>query len=83
MLWTILIGAAAGFITGQIMRGAGYGVFGNVIIGVLGGIIGDFLFGLVGFGRAGLAGELISATVGAVLLVCFLFGGGESKRARR
>lgn len=73
MIWTILIGAAAGFLAGQILRGEGYGAIGNIILGVLGGVIGDFLFGLAGLGPTGLAGELISATVGAVLLV-YLFG---------
>lgn len=75
ILWTILTGAAAGFLAGQIQRGEGYGAIGNIVIGVAGGFIGDFLFGLAGFGTTGLLGNLISATVGAVLLLLFLFGG--------
>lgn len=73
MLWTILIGAAAGYLAGHILRGRGYGAIGNIFLGVLGGVLGDFLFGLAGLGPTGFIGELISATVGAVLLV-FLFG---------
>lgn len=81
MIWAILIGAAAGFLAGQILRGEGYGAIGNIFLGILGGVVGDFLFGLAGFHTTGLIGELIAATVGAILLV-YLFGkrrhGGRS-----
>lgn len=81
MIWAILVGAAAGFLAGHILRGEGYGAIGNIVLGILGGVVGDFLFGLAGLGPTGIIGELIAATVGAVILVYF-FGkrrhGGRS-----
>lgn len=73
MLWTILVGAAAGYLAGHILRGEGYGAIGNIILGIFGGILGDFLFSLAGLGPTGFVGDLIAATVGSILLV-FLFG---------
>ncbi len=73
IIGSILIGAAAGYLAGQILRGKGYGAIGNIILGIFGGLIGDFLFGIVGLGPTGLAGDLIAATVGSVILV-YAFG---------
>jgi len=73
MIGSILIGALAGYLAGHILRGKGYGALGNIILGIFGGLIGDFLFGILGFGSTGLAGDIIAATVGSVILV-FAFG---------
>ena len=73
MIGAILIGALAGYLAGHILRGRGYGALGNIILGIFGGLIGDFLFGLLGLGPTGLAGDIIAATVGSILLV-FAFG---------
>lgn len=73
IIGSILIGAAAGYLAGNILRGRGYGAIGNIILGIFGGLIGDFLFGIIGLGPTGLAGDLIAATVGSVILV-FAFG---------
>ena len=70
-LWMIIIGAVAGFLAGQLFRGYGFGFVGNVAVGILGALIGGFLFGnvvLVG----GLVGQIISATLGAVILLLVL-----------
>jgi uncharacterized membrane protein YeaQ/YmgE (transglycosylase-associated protein family) len=81
MIYSILIGALAGFLAGHILRGEGYGAIGNIIMGILGGVVGGLLFGLLGFHSSGIIGDLISGTVGAVILVYF-FGkkkhGGKS-----
>ena len=71
-VWFILIGACAGWLAGQIMKGGGFGAMGNVIIGVIGAILGGLLFGLAGFAATGLLGQLISATVGATVLILLL-----------
>jgi uncharacterized membrane protein YeaQ/YmgE (transglycosylase-associated protein family) len=47
-LWFILIGVAADWLAGQVMKGGGYGVSGDLILGVLGAIVGGFLVGLLG-----------------------------------
>ncbi|MBX7247114.1 MAG: GlsB/YeaQ/YmgE family stress response membrane protein [Candidatus Sumerlaeaceae bacterium] len=69
LLWFLLIGLAAGWLAGQIMRGKDFGLVGNLIVGVIGALLGGFLFGLLGIAAIGLLGELIAATVGALLLL--------------
>jgi uncharacterized membrane protein YeaQ/YmgE (transglycosylase-associated protein family) len=68
-LWFILIGAAAGWLAGQIWKGSGLGVLGNIIVGILGGVIGGWLAGKLGISFGGLLGNLLVATGGAVVLL--------------
>ncbi|NTV26941.1 MAG: GlsB/YeaQ/YmgE family stress response membrane protein [Chlorobiaceae bacterium] len=72
LLWFILIGIAAGWLAGQIMKGGGFGVVGDLIVGVVGALLGGFLFGLLGIHSAGLLGSLITATIGAIVLIVIL-----------
>lgn len=72
LLWFILIGIAAGWLAGQIMKGGGFGVVGDLIVGVIGALLGGFLFGLLGIQSAGLLGSLITATIGAIVLIVIL-----------
>ena len=55
-LWFILIGIAAGWLAGQVMKGGGYGLVGDLIVGVIGALLGGFLFGLLGVSAGGLSG---------------------------
>ncbi len=71
-LWFCIIGIAAGWLAGMIMKGGGYGLIGDLIVGVIGAILGGFLFGLVGLTATGLLGSLITATVGAIVLIAIL-----------
>jgi uncharacterized membrane protein YeaQ/YmgE (transglycosylase-associated protein family) len=71
-LWFILIGIAAGWLAGQVMKGGGYGIVGDLIIGVIGALLGGFLFRLLGISAGGLIGSLITATVGAIALIALL-----------
>jgi uncharacterized membrane protein YeaQ/YmgE (transglycosylase-associated protein family) len=71
-VWFILIGIAAGWLAGQIMKGGGFGLIGDLIVGVIGALLGGFLFGLLGISAGGLIGQLVVATVGAILLVVLL-----------
>jgi uncharacterized membrane protein YeaQ/YmgE (transglycosylase-associated protein family) len=71
-LWFILIGIAAGWLAGQIMKGGGYGLVGDLIVGVIGAVLGGFLFGLLGISAGGLVGSLVTATVGAIALIALL-----------
>ena len=74
LVWFLLIGATAGWLAGQIMKGSGYSVLRNVVVGVLGGILGGKLFGIHGIGPHGsLTGSLVTAVIGAVVLL-FLNG---------
>lgn len=70
LIWSLVIGGLAGFLAGQVMKGSGFGVFGNIGLGVVGGVLGGFLFGLLGLGSEGsLMGQLVTAFVGAVVLL--------------
>jgi uncharacterized membrane protein YeaQ/YmgE (transglycosylase-associated protein family) len=69
LLLFVLIGAIAGWLAGQIMKGRGFGVVGNIVVGVVGAFLGGFLFRLLGFAALGLLAQLITATVGAIILL--------------
>ena len=72
-IWFIVIGLVAGWLAGQFMKGGGFGVIGDIIVGVLGALVGGFLFNLLGLSAGGgLLGSLIVATIGAVLLIVIL-----------
>jgi uncharacterized membrane protein YeaQ/YmgE (transglycosylase-associated protein family) len=82
LLWFVVIGAIAGWLAGQFMRGHGFGLLGDIIVGVIGAFLGGYLWpsGLA-FG-GGLLGRLIVAFIGAVLLlfVVRLFSGRRAGR---
>jgi len=69
LLWQIVIGIVAGWLAGRIMRGRGYGVLIDLLLGVVGSILGGFIFGILGLYAAGLVGRLVVATAGAVILI--------------
>ncbi len=73
MIWWILVGLIAGFLTGKIMKGSGFGVIGDIVIGILGALVGGWVAGKLGFAPAGgLLYTILIATLGAILLT-FLF----------
>jgi uncharacterized membrane protein YeaQ/YmgE (transglycosylase-associated protein family) len=73
LLIFLIIGAIAGWLAGVIVKGYGFGLIGNLVVGVIGSFIGGWLFGVLGFAAgAGLLGELIPAIAGAVLLLFIL-----------
>jgi uncharacterized membrane protein YeaQ/YmgE (transglycosylase-associated protein family) len=65
----LLLGAVAGWLAGQIMRGGGFGLLWNIIIGIIGGFIGGWLMSLLHIQKAGLLWELIVAVIGAIVLL--------------
>ena len=65
----LLIGAVAGWLAGQIMRGGGFGLLWNIIIGIIGGFIGGWLMSLLHIQKAGMLWELIVSVIGAVVLL--------------
>jgi uncharacterized membrane protein YeaQ/YmgE (transglycosylase-associated protein family) len=69
----LVIGLVSGFLAERIIRGKGAGLVINLVVGVLGSFLGGFLFGFLRFSFHGLIGPLISATLGAVVLL-FLLG---------
>jgi uncharacterized membrane protein YeaQ/YmgE (transglycosylase-associated protein family) len=70
MIYSILVGLIAGWLAGQVMKGGGYGVLMDIVLGLLGGIIGGWVFGAFGIWPAGgIIGSIIVSFVGAVILV--------------
>lgn len=65
----IIIGAVAGFLAGKLMRGGGFGLFVNLLVGIVGGVVGGWLFGLFGIHTTSIIGNLITSVVGAVVLL--------------
>jgi uncharacterized membrane protein YeaQ/YmgE (transglycosylase-associated protein family) len=82
LVWWIVVGLIAGFLAGLVMRGGGFGIVGDIVVGILGAIIGGFVAGLLGLGASGFVGSIIIAFLGACLLIALLraFSGGYSRR---
>ena len=73
LLWFTLIGLAAGWLAGRLMRGSSFGAVGDIAVGVVGALIGGFLFRSLGLSMGGgVLGSLIVATIGAVVLLYLL-----------
>ncbi len=77
----LIIGAIAGALAGTVMKGGGYGLVGDIIVGIVGALIGGFLLSLLGLGANGLIGTLITAFIGACILIAILraVSGGRSR----
>jgi len=69
LLTWIFIGLIAGWLSGKITRGKGFGLIADTFLGLVGGVVGGWLFGRLGVESYGFIGSLAAATVGAVLLV--------------
>jgi len=69
LLWFLIIGIAAGWLAGQLMKGGGFGLIGDLVVGVIGAFLGGWLLGALGIVAGGLIGSLVTATVGAVVLL--------------
>ena len=72
-LWFILIGLVAGWLAGQVVKGGGFGVIGDIVVGILGALLGGFLFRSLGLSSGGgLPGSIVVATIGAIILIAVL-----------
>jgi uncharacterized membrane protein YeaQ/YmgE (transglycosylase-associated protein family) len=69
LVWFLIIGIVAGWLAGQLMKGGGFGLIGDLVIGVIGAFIGGWLLGVLGIYAGGLIGSLVTATIGAVVLL--------------
>lgn len=72
MLWFLIIGMIAGWLAGNITKGSGFGLIGDLVVGIIGAFIGGFLFSLTGLSAYGTIGEIIMATIGAIVLLWIL-----------
>ncbi len=70
LLWFLLVGLVAGWLAGMLVKGGGFGLIGDLVVGVIGAILGGWLFSTLGASAGGgLLGSIIVATVGAVVLL--------------
>jgi len=69
-LYFIIIGGIAGWLAGNIMKGGGFGLVMNIVLGIIGAVVGGWVFGLLGMSSdGGLLGSLATALVGAILIL--------------
>ena len=73
ILIILVLGAVVGWLAGLIVRGGGFGLIVNIVVGILGAFVGKYIFANLGIsGGSGLTATLVSATVGAVILVVII-----------
>lgn len=69
-LWFLIVGIIAGWLAGVLVKGGGFGLVGDLVVGVIGAFLGGFLFNLLGvYSSGGLIGSIVVSTVGAVVLL--------------
>ena len=86
LLIIALVGVVAGWLAGQIVRGTGFGIVGDLLFGILGALLGNWLLPRLGIHLGtGLVGAIVSATIGAIVLLLLvgLFRGGFGWRSSR
>ncbi|PKL78917.1 MAG: GlsB/YeaQ/YmgE family stress response membrane protein [Ignavibacteriae bacterium HGW-Ignavibacteriae-4] len=69
MLWFLVIGLIAGWLAGKVVKGGGFGLIGDLVVGVIGSYIGGYIFNFLDLSVYGTLGEIIMATVGAIVLL--------------
>ena len=69
ILWWLVVGLIAGWITGKLMKGSGFGAIMDIVIGIIGAIVGGFIMRALGFaGQGSMIYTIIVAVIGAVIL---------------
>ena len=69
----LIVGAIAGFLAGQVMKGGHYGLIGDIIMGIIGAFVGGFLAGVLGLtGSMGLIGSIVVAFIGACIFIAIV-----------
>jgi uncharacterized membrane protein YeaQ/YmgE (transglycosylase-associated protein family) len=69
LIYWIIVGLIAGWAAGKIMKGGGYGVVMDIVLGIVGAVIGGWLLGALGIYAGGLIGSIVVAIIGAVFLI--------------
>ena len=71
LLVLLVVGAVAGWLAGQIMKGYGFGLIGNIIVGIVGAFVAGLIFPVIGVSLgSGIVASIIHSTIGAVILLC-------------
>ncbi len=82
IVWWLLVGLIAGALASLVMRGGGYGIIGDIVVGLVGALIGGFLASLLGLGASGFVGTTIIAFIGACVLIAILRAVSGSRMRR-
>jgi uncharacterized membrane protein YeaQ/YmgE (transglycosylase-associated protein family) len=70
LIWALIIGAVAGWLAGLLVKGGGFGLLVDILVGIVGAVIGGWLFSALGVSLGGgLLGSLLTAVIGAVVLL--------------
>ena len=69
MIVWLIIGAGAGWLAGVLVKGGGFGLLIDIVVGIVGAVIGGWLAGLLGIGFSGILGSIVIAVIGAVILL--------------
>jgi uncharacterized membrane protein YeaQ/YmgE (transglycosylase-associated protein family) len=73
LIWWIIVGLIAGWATGKLMKGSGYGAILDIVLGIIGAVIGGYIAGALGFAPAGgLIYTIVIAIIGACILVALV-----------
>jgi uncharacterized membrane protein YeaQ/YmgE (transglycosylase-associated protein family) len=69
----LLVGLVAGFLAGRVMKGGGYGLVGDIVMGIIGAFVGGFLAGVLGLtGSMGIIGSIVVAFIGACIFIAIV-----------
>jgi len=71
LIW-IITGIIAGWLAGVLVKGSGFGILGDLVIGLIGGLLGGWLFGFFGVSASSWIGQVLVAAVGGVVLVLII-----------
>jgi uncharacterized membrane protein YeaQ/YmgE (transglycosylase-associated protein family) len=71
VIW-LLIGLVAGWLAGELTKGSGFGLVGNIIIGIIGAVLGGLVLGAIGIDPGGFVGEVVQALIGALVLLALI-----------
>lgn len=69
IIWWIIVGLIAGWAAGKIMKGGGYGVIADILLGIVGGVVGGWIVSMLGFASGGFIWGILVAILGAVILI--------------
>ena len=73
IIWWIIVGLIAGFITGKLMKGSGFGALMDIVVGIVGAVIGGYIMQSLGYaGQGGLIYTVCVAVLGAVILTLLI-----------
>lgn len=80
LILSVIIWAVIGWLAGQIMKGGGYGLLGDILLGIIGGLVGGLIFNLLNIDLGGIIGNIIVGVVGSIIVIAIgrMIGGNRA-----